>query len=84
MYQRRVITVALPLSCLKLATPRAIECSGIFVACDEYFCCFVRNRRAVVRDTPVFAFCGSIFAQRGGELWKHERAEELLYDGVGE
>ncbi|CAM9810599.1 unnamed protein product, partial [Hapterophycus canaliculatus] len=25
----------------------------------------------------------SIFAQRGGELWKHERAEELLYDGAG-
>ncbi|CAM9671848.1 unnamed protein product [Ectocarpus sp. 6 AP-2014] len=24
-----------------------------------------------------------IFAQRGGELWKHERAEELLYDGAG-
>ncbi|CAM9753416.1 unnamed protein product [Scytosiphon promiscuus] len=25
----------------------------------------------------------TIFAQRGGELWKHERAEELLYDGAG-
>eukprot|EP00903_Cladosiphon_okamuranus_P006771 g6603.t1 len=25
----------------------------------------------------------SIFAQRGGEIWKHERAEELLYDGAG-
>ncbi|CAM9226574.1 unnamed protein product [Pylaiella littoralis] len=24
----------------------------------------------------------SIFARRGGELWKHERAEELLYDGA--
>lgn len=24
-----------------------------------------------------------IFALRGGEIWKHERAQELLYDGAG-
>ena len=28
--------------------------------------------------------CRSIFAQRGRELWKQERTEELLYDGAGE
>lgn len=33
---------------------------------------------------PRDPFCRSIFAQRGGELWKQERAEELLYDGAGE
>lgn len=51
---------------------------------------YTKYVHTVFHATPAFYVSSfytqqnSIFARRGGELWKHERAEELLYDGAGE
>lgn len=39
----------------------------------------------VTRHSVCRKYCRcSIFAWRGAEIWKHERAQELLYDGAGD